>query len=103
MGEMGDTGESGPLSVRDAPLSASRRVLSRPITDNGPPDDVEGLRPSWFMADSSTVDMENGLTALVRGRAVRGRGLSESSLGGAHVTRGGGVNPHCRASLYEGS
>lgn len=55
------------------------------------------------MADSSIVDMENGLATPVRGRAVRGRGLSESSLGGAHVIRGGGVKPHCRASLYEGS
>ena len=98
-GDMGEAGENGPPGARDAALSASRRILSRPMAENGRPDDVEGLWPLMFRADSSTVDMENGLPALVRGRAVRGRGLSESSLGGAHVIRGGGVKPHCRASL----
>lgn len=92
MGEIGDVGESGPSLVRDAPLlvKASRMTLSWPMGEDGTLEDVDGLWP--FRADSSMVDIENGRTALARGRSVRGRGLlGEWSLGGAHVTRGGGV------------
>lgn len=90
-GDIGDAGESGPALARDPLLRASSRMLSRPMAEIGPPEDVDGLWPFMFIADSSTVDIENGRTALARGRSVRGRGLGDSSLGGAHVIRGGGV------------